>query len=281
MAASGLTLAALLFLLLVYLPGSLALLAAGKKQQDRTVPASVFYGTLILAVTLSVFWGLASTGRSGVLQRFSYTLATVTEGSGPIDLPAVAAVFVVCYATACIIGLSELFLVAGFYVPPRWARGLFGRTKQRRVMKFVRNLFAAARGMVADCPSGVRVRPTDTVLDIFVRFRRAGKRPYLKVVLKNGTLIKGECLRFSWDGKESVLLADPDDPSQLTWVSLDEVVSIKFLNLDFLDAMERTERYLEEIEKSRQILNGILPGYGDEVYNRRFAKQEEKLTGPG
>ncbi|HHW44116.1 hypothetical protein GFC01_10825 [Desulfofundulus thermobenzoicus] len=275
MAVSGLTLAVLLFLLLVYLPGNLALLTAGRKQQDRAAPASIFYGAFILATTLGLFWVFALTGRSSILQRFTATLTAITEGSsanGSMDLLAVAAVFAMCYALSCVAGFLELFLITGFYTPPGWARNLFRRGFFGRVVRFAGHLFVVIRGILAGCSSGVRVKPANTILDVFVRFRKAGKRPHLEIALKNGTSIKGECLRFSWNGKESVLSADMDNPCQLEWVALDEAVSIKFLNLALMDAegksAEQAERCLEDIRKSRQILNGLAPGYGDEVYGK-------------
>ncbi|MCL6557633.1 MAG: hypothetical protein K6U74_02300 [Firmicutes bacterium] len=278
MAVSGLTLAALLFLFLVYLPGNLALSTAGRKQQERAAQVSIFYGAFILAATLGLFWVFAITGKSGVLPGFTATLAAITEGKGSMNLEAVAAVFAVCYALSCVVGFLELLLITGFYTPPGWARNLFKRGFFRRIARYTGHFVAVARGILAGCSGGVRVKPTNTILDVFVRFRRAGKRPRLEIVLKNGASFKGECLRFSWNGKESVLLADMDNPCRLNWVVLDEVVSIKFLNLDLVNTgeepAEQAEKQQEDIRKNRRILNGIVPGYGDEVYGKYISKRK-------
>lgn len=129
-----------------------------------------------------------------------------------------------------------------------------------------------------DSPANIRVKSSDAVLDVFIRFRRAGKRPHLEILLKNGTKFTGECLRFSWNGKESVLLADLDDPRKLKWVALEDAVAIIFLNLALLESKEKSEeqkrKWAGDIEKSKYILNGLAPGYGNEVYGKILGQEE-------
>ena len=166
------------------MPGNLALLVAGRKQQERPAPMSIFYGTGMLAATLGVFWIFARMDKSSVLPRFLATLTAITEGKGSMDFVAVIDVFAMCYFLSCIAGFLELFFITGFYTSPGWARDLFKRKFFKRIVRLGSCMFKAIRGILADHSIGVRVKPANTILDIFVRFRKAGKRPHLEITLK-------------------------------------------------------------------------------------------------
>lgn len=66
--------------------------------------------------------------------------------------------------------------------------------------------------------------------DTFIAFRRAGVRPRVQVVLRDDQNISGECLKYSWQGKGSVLLKDIDYHDKQIWIPLDDVVKIEFTN---------------------------------------------------
>ncbi|OIQ53427.1 hypothetical protein [Neomoorella thermoacetica] len=229
----GLTLAVMLFLLLVYLPGYTALSVAGRKREERTIPFSLQYGVLMLALTLSISFLLELTGRINIFSRFISALREISSlEKKPIDIIALADVFALSYFVAIAGGVIELLGVIGFPC----------KRKER-----------------------LRIKPVDPLRETFIRYRKAGKRPYLRVTLSSGEIITGECLKYGWNGEESILIRDAANISSLVWVPLKDATKIEFRNL--LAVREKANEWIE-IEKNRKILNGIADGYGDEVYGK-------------
>jgi hypothetical protein len=240
--AAELTLGVLLFLLVVYLPGNLVLVAAGRRREERTVSNALFYGAWILGGVLLFLLLLQSRWGIGFLSRFAATLGALSRGGGPFDVAAAGMVFGLAYGAALAVGLVELAFVVGFKPWP------FSR------------LFGTA-------PS-VRLRPNYLLREIFIRYRRNKVIPYVRVRTADGRAIAGECLRFSWDGEESVLVRDGDDPARVVWVPLDGAW-VEFLNLGAIDEAEAVE---SEVAWRRKILDGILPGYGTRVFGPSLKK---------
>jgi hypothetical protein len=282
---AGLSLSVLLFLLLMYLPGSALMSVSGRRSEEATVPACVYRGTLLLAATLGVFWILGELGKSDALARFVETLQAAVTGTGQVDLRAAGAIFLLCYVLAVCFGFLDLLRATGTSFLPGPARRLLAALARFRAVR------AAGRcaGAIARAARRLGFRPPepscmpgsgDGLLETFVRFRRAGKRPYLAVVLRDGRKLEGECLRYAWNAREGVLLRGADDPRKVEWVRLDEAASVAFLNLASLEAEERSaaerDAWLEDVRKSRDILNGILPGYGDEVYGRILEEEKRR-----
>ncbi|RPF49571.1 hypothetical protein EDD75_0388 [Thermodesulfitimonas autotrophica] len=280
---AGLTLSVLLFLLLVYLPGSLATAVAGRKREERTVAATVFYGTLVLVLSLSLLYALALAKKSDVLERFVSSLAAAASGK-PVDLRAVGGVFALTYFASSAVGLAELFFLSGLVAPPGWMRRCFAWRPVRRTVRFCERQRERLLSLIAERQQGARVRPGDQFLGIFVRFRRAGKRPLVKITFADGTQYSGECLSYSWNGKESVFLRNLDDPRKVSHVVLEGARTVEFLNFAEIESAragartkEELEEYLSDLRKNRYILNGISYGYGDELYGDLIQKIEKKL----
>ncbi|WP_307403336.1 hypothetical protein [Desulfofundulus luciae] len=265
-----------MFLLLVYFPGNFFMAVAGRKQETRTVSVSIYYGSLILVFVLILLKCLEMIGKSDVLNRFVAALKIAATGKGQPDLSAVGIVFAASYGVSAFLGLVELFSFTGFFVLPEWMMRLLRRVCSVKPVEKAFNVLGCMASIFKGKPSGVRVNTGDLLVEPFVHFRRAGKRPFLEIVFKDGTVVKGECLRYTWNGTESVLLCGMDDPRELRWISLNETVSVRFLNLADLQerkkAGEELEKYLEDVKKSRKILNGLVPGYGDEVYGEILGK---------
>jgi len=276
---SSLTLSVLLFLLFVYFPGNFFMVLAGRKQETRTVSACVYYGTVIIVLMFVFQWILLYTGKSNMIERFVYALRAASTGQGQLDLPAIGVIFIAVYLTSAILGLIELFLSTNIYVPPKWISKTFNYMYNIKFVRSVLNFFSRITACLRGMNTNVRIKPDNALLRTFINFRKAGKRPQVKIVLKNGSVVSGECLYYTWNGTESVLLHEMDNPSKLEWVSLQDVDAVTFLNLTFLEESEKimheeekiaesSMKRLEDIKKSRQILNGLVPGYGNEVYGK-------------
>jgi hypothetical protein len=106
----------------------------------------------------------------------------------------------------------------------------------------------------------VQISPKDPIKDVFISYRREGKKPYIKAVLTDKQIIEGECTKYGWNGEESILLRDNN--GSLIWVPMREIQLIGFENLVFTVESQR------EKEKNRRILNRIADGLGDEVYRK-------------
>lgn len=227
----GLTLAVLLFMALVYFPGYALLSVAGRKKEERTIQVSLQYGIMTLVATMVFLFGAEAVNKNNIFSRFVSSLRELNaEPSKPLDIWAFAVVFGISYALSLVAGLCELLTVIG--IPYRRKQNL-------------------------------RVAASDPLRDIFLRYRRAGKRPYIKILLTNGVEIVGECVRYGWNGEESILVRDADNNGRLIWVSLNETKKVEFENL-----VVETEDW-KEIERSRRILNGVADGLGDEIYGSK------------
>lgn len=265
---AGLSLSVLLFLLFVYFPGNFFMAVASRKQKDRTVSACIYYGSVVLVLVLVFFGCLQRIDKSDVLEKFIISLGAAATGNGQIDLSAVGVMLIASYGLSCLMGFIELFSIMGFF-RSKWMILAVNSVCAFKLIRQLSRIFTRVVSFFKGVSSGVQVKPGEPLLETFIRFRRAGKRPLLELRLKDGTVIEGECLRYTWNGKESVLLSGMDDPRELRWLVLEEAVSIRFLNLAALQETAKkcgTEKYLEDVEKSQRILNGLVPGYGDEVY---------------
>ncbi|SHF17382.1 hypothetical protein SAMN02745133_02004, partial [Desulforamulus putei DSM 12395] len=113
---------------------------------------------------------------------------------------------------------------------------------------------------------GVKTNRDNLLQKSFIMYRKAGIRPYVKVMLKDSQNISGECLRYSWNDKGSLLVKDADNPEKQIWVPLNDIVKIEFLN---------SQSVINETEKEqkafayRKVLNWMAKGYGDEIYGKK------------
>lgn len=99
----------------------------------------------------------------------------------------------------------------------------------------------------------------DIFWEIFLCYRMVGKRPIVEMLYDAEKGIKGEVLKVSWGIEPGVLLCDLDNPQNTTWVPMVSVKAIRFLNPGILPECGMLDH------KTRELLNLIHPGYGDEV----------------
>lgn len=222
----GLTLAVVLFMVLVYFPGHALLSIAGRKKSEQTVQASLRYGVLVFTCTMVLLFTAEVAGKSNIFSRFVNSLMELSVAtSKPLDIWAFAVVFGISYMFSVVLGLGELLIMVG--MPYRRKNSL-------------------------------RIKASDPLRDVFLRYRKARKRPYVRVLLTDGTEIVGECVKYGWNEEESILIRDADNNSHMTWVSLKEAKKVEFTNL-----IVETDDW-KEIERNRRILNEIADGLGDE-----------------
>lgn len=117
------------------------------------------------------------------------------------------------------------------------------------------------------------VSPRDNMFwEMFLCYRAVGKRPIIKIIpdIDKGDFrpLKGEVLKISWGLKPGILLADMDFPQDVSWVPLQHVKAVKFENPGVLPECGMLDH------KTRELLNMIHPGYGDEVEEKYRKKLE-------
>jgi hypothetical protein len=97
--------------------------------------------------------------------------------------------------------------------------------------------------------------------EIFLCYRMVGKRPVVSVSVA-GTYHKGEVLKVNWGIRPGLLINEMDNPEKITWISLQNIDLVKFENPGIIPECAMLDH------KTREILNLIHPGYGDEVENK-------------
>lgn len=250
---SGLSLSALFFLLIIILPGYARMLISGRKQDEMSIGQAILQGTIMLMIALFIL-AILQINNVNLFNEFFDSLKTLSGVEGnSVKLGPFFAVFMLTYSCAFITGLLELALVVRLKIPQTcgiqvkrvsWIMfGLKGNSKR----------FAISPGVL--------------LRDVFVAYRLAGLRPFVGVSLKNGEKLQGEVLRYSWGGRESILLRDADEPDKLTWLSLDDVNHISFLNLTALKTGNRQYEGLF-LDRDGVLLERILPGLVDETVGK-------------
>ncbi|ACX51888.1 hypothetical protein Adeg_0742 [Ammonifex degensii KC4] len=241
---AGLTVAVLMFLLLVYIPGNVALHFAGRRRTERTPRDVLVVGSGVSAGVFLLVGCLQVSGKSDLFARFVKLVAAASgvAQAEPGQFLPLLWIFVAEYSTASLLGLLELLRVTG--TP---------RTRGRRA---------------------VRLRPEDLLLELLVRYRGAGLKPFVTVYTGQGGRVTGECLRYGWNGKASLLVKDADDPEKLTWVDIEDVLRIEFHNRELIEAAEkereREAALLQKLESLRKLYNWAADGCGDELYGERI-----------
>jgi len=256
---AGLTFSVALFFLLVLIPGHMTLLFAGRPKADRTLGNATIMGGAIFGLCF-VFWLTMKVARgSTVLDGFLALMgAAGSARPEPVPLLPFIWVFGMIYFLAMALGLLELALVTKLACPQKggvWLRRMILRWTKRR--------------------PEFQVRPGFLLFDAMLGYRVAGRRPLVKVWLPDGVLT-GECLRYAWDGGESLLLRDMDDPAAVRWVSLKEAQRVEFLNSASPPGGAASgERLLSE--QDRLLLDLMVwPGYADEVEEELRRKRQEQ-----
>lgn len=153
---AGLTVAVLVFLLLIYIPGNVALHFAGRRRAERTLLDVLVIGSGVFA-GVSVFAGcLQISGKSDVFARFVKVVAAASgiAQAEPEQFLPLLWIFVAEYSIALIIGLLELFRVTG--APCR---------RKQQVIK---------------------LKPENLLLELLIKYRGAGLKPFVTVYTNQG-----------------------------------------------------------------------------------------------
>lgn len=239
---AGLTVAVLMFLLLIYVPGNVALYIAGRRRAERSLLNVLVIGSGVFAMVFLVMGLLQVTGRSDVFVRFVSAVATASgiAQAKPEHFLPLLWIFAAEYSIAAFVGLVELFQVAG-----------------------------------APCRrQALSLKSENLLLELLIKYRRAGLRPFITVYMNQGDKISGECLRYGWNGKMSFLIRDADNPEKRTWVSLEDVLKIEFVNRGFVEIAEKDKEHeaalVQKLESLRKVFNWMADGYGDEVYGEKI-----------
>jgi len=266
---AGMSLSLILFILYVIVPGYMFLTLSGRPASngsrfwEAVLHGSAFFGAVFL-------WALAWAEWRGsrLVGDFLRAIADVSAGRPAETFGAVPLMLALLYGVMLAASFVSLVLDAS----PRARRWL----RARKIW-----LLRALTGfpLDADLPP-VEVSPREPLLSLLLAYRRAGRRPYLKIALGEGEPVEGECLRFCWDNGGSLLVRDADDPAKLNWVRLSTVKRVEFTNLFSLEAEPEPEpqgrsRLLGPAEA--YILDAIVPGLAAETRRR----MREELRRPG
>lgn len=245
----------IVFLLMVVLPGGAALVVAGRSRNEFSVWGATFYGLMYFTLALLICLIPRIDGVPYTV-HFLNTVGNLasqgevsTRGLAPLLL-----VFGISYLSALIGGWLELLIKTGIFSSNT------GSAINRKL-----------RGKPPmTCQLPILVRRSELPQDIFIAFRRAGVRPYVRAAFRDGSSLQGECLRYSWNGNESLLVRDADHPDRASWVRVQDLERLDFLNLMALESAEpdsSEERSVQEEKRwRRKVLNEIVPGLGDETF---------------
>lgn len=239
---ANVSLIGLAFLFYVYLPGNLTLVVSGKRREEISFYAAAFYGLWVFAIAVM----LLTAFKKDFLAGFLDSLAAMSRGNPIVDLRYIAWPFLASFLLAVIFGFSVLLYKVGF-----------GSSNLVREKLCKRKPIESARSFW--------FRKGDLPQDVFLCYRKAKKRPVVRAVTRDGKEIEGECLRYSWNGEESILLRDSKNSDRVIWVKIGELTLLEFCNLA---AIQEAEVPVAETKWRREVLNGIVPGLGEEIFPR-------------
>lgn len=226
----GFTLAVMLFILFIFTPGSAALFLSGRSSSQYSLRETFAIGSLIfVAAFLFInFWQ-----ENAIKQFIDTMMAAAGISGGIININIISEIFMIEIILALALGLLELIINVG----------------------------------ILPCKNkGVKTNRDNLLQKSFIMYRKAGIRPYVQVMLKDSQNISGECLRYSWNDKGSLLVKDADNPEKQIWVPLNDIAKIEFLNSQ--SVINETEKE-EKVFAYRKVLNWMAKGYGDEIYGKK------------
>lgn len=250
---AGLSLAVLIFLFVVVVPGYAWLTLNGKPEQEIKFESAVLRGSLILCLVLAVLFGRDVLAGTALLVNFFEEMAVLSGLREGTDLAAIAKVFALVYLAALVAAALEL------------GNGLFFKVPGFKLSAKIRNRIGKKFRK-----SGFRVGPGHSLRDVLHIYRLAGKKPLVKIWFSGGGCGTYECLKYSWNKGESLLVRDADRPEAIEWLSIKDVSRIQFLN--FADATKENKRYLTEWD-ALLLDTAVYPGYSEEVeenFRQRF-----------
>lgn len=233
----GFTLTLMLFIFFIFTPGSAALFISGRTSSQYSLRETFTIGSLIF---VAAFLFISFWQENAIKQFIDIMMAAAGISGGKINVSVISRMLFIEYVLAVVLGLWELIINVG----------------------------------ILPCKNkGVKTNRDNLLQKTFIMYRKSGIRPYVKVMLKDGQNISGECLRYSWDDKGSLLLKDADNPEKQIWVPLNDDVKIEFVNSpSVIDVIENEQK----VFAYRRVLNWMAEGYGDEIYG----KKEKSISEP-
>ncbi|MDI6710459.1 MAG: hypothetical protein QME76_07205 [Bacillota bacterium] len=161
-------------------------------------------------------------------------------------------------------GARLVFWITAFYFPAV-IMGLVEYVADVRFAFFVKASRAWRNFLIRN--TAFEISPRDDMFwDLFLCYRAVGKRPVVRVLMGEGKggsdTLRGEVLKVNWGLRPGMMLADMDAPQNMSWVPIRDVKAVVFENPGVLPEC----RVLDP--KTRELLNLIHPGYGDEVEER-------------
>ena len=237
----GLTLSLAFFFLFVLIPGYAGLWAAGRLGEARRGLHSALYR------------GVTNFG----LMIFIFLLVSPREARIFLDALAGNAAGVTALRLA---GWS-----VGFYFPAM----LLGLVDHLFALRFALSVKASRawrRFLIGG--AAFEVSPRDDMLwEMFLCYRAVGKRPLVRITLEEGgSPLEGEVLKVSSGIEPGMLVADMDSPQDISWVPMRRVKAVEFVNPGVKPECGMLDH------KTRELLNMIHPGYGDEVEERHWRR---------
>lgn len=253
--SSQLTFPVALFFLLVLVPAYVREVVSGRLEEARQKFYPVLYhGAMNFAVVFCWLYVLELAFRFfGIHFLPASMLLEVLQGRSVPNLALLLFVwFLAFYGVAIVLGLlqfiSDLKAI-------RWVK----------VSAVWRNFFL--RGVPFEAS------PRDDIFwDIFLCYRAIGKRPVASVKMEGGEVLRGEVIKVSWGLTPGILIEERAFPAcRLIWVPLGRIVTIGFEN----PGIVREGSSLKLEAGTRNLLNLIHPGYGNEV-EKRFREASQK-----
>jgi hypothetical protein len=243
---TGLSLSLMLFVFYILLPGNLTLLAAGRSKKERGLANSLVIGGIIFCGNLLVILLYSIIARDDLFGRFVQLLEHATRGlNHGFDAWTLLVTMAIGFGLAAAVGLGELFIVTRTILPIKlWSRIIKWTLRKQPVFQ---------------------IKPGELLLNTLIAYRVAGVQPTLSLILKNDQELIAELIKYSWNGRESLLVRRKDNPKSMMWIDLSEVKALEFL--DHAGQQDDGEKAQTVLTPQERIIYDLAawPGYADRV----------------
>lgn len=249
-----LTLGTAFFLILVLVPGYLALWASGRVAgTSESFKEALYRGIFMFAVVMlsSLVVELISKAVSAHPLRAADNLLALLRGIGGFA-DSLAIWLIIFYVTALFLGFIDLWLSV-------------------RAVRILKAQMWLRNWLAKETPFEISPRE-DALFYIFLYYRLAGKRPYVTAWVEGRTHpLQGEIIKVAWGKRGGVLVLGADDPRNVEWVPLAALSSIRFENAAIGGGVEALlPRWL------REWLEMVHPGLAAEIEAKMVEKERQK-----
>jgi len=243
---TGLTFSLALFVFYIVLPGNLALLVAGRSKKERGLSYSLVVGSIVFCANLLAVFLISSVTKFGLFTRFLGLLEHSSRGfSQELDASILTITILLGFIIAAVAGWCELAIVTG----TDWLVKVWVYLVKRRAKKTAR----------------FQIKPGDLLLNVLIGYRVSGIQPALSLTFKDDQKLVGELVKYSWNGRESLLIRRKGDPQSMVWVDLSEVKALEFLHEAGQPEIGASARLVLTPQQKLFYDVAVWPGYGDIV----------------